>query len=92
MCMTCGFGHILPYFYIVYMTILLLHRIARDDTRCRGKYGKYWDDYCTVVPWKLLPSSLGWTGSLERCGQECRDYYPLTEYRPFHFPNSTSTE
>ncbi|KAI8850125.1 ergosterol biosynthesis ERG4/ERG24 family-domain-containing protein [Chytridium lagenaria] len=55
MCMTCGVEFVLPYFYIVYMTILLLHRIARDDDRCRGKYGKYWDMYCKAVPYKLLP-------------------------------------
>ncbi|KAJ3107369.1 7-dehydrocholesterol reductase [Phlyctochytrium planicorne] len=55
MCMTCGVGYLLPYFYIIYMTILLLHRIARDDARCRGKYGKYWDQYCKAVPYKLLP-------------------------------------
>jgi 7-dehydrocholesterol reductase len=29
MCMTCGVGYILPYFYIIYMTILLLQRIER---------------------------------------------------------------
>ncbi|KAJ3214331.1 mannose-ethanolamine phosphotransferase gpi13 [Dinochytrium kinnereticum] len=52
MCMTCGFGYLLPYFYIIYMTILLVHRIARDDARCRGKYGKFWDQYCKAVPYK----------------------------------------
>ncbi|KAI9360037.1 ergosterol biosynthesis ERG4/ERG24 [Zopfochytrium polystomum] len=55
MCMACGVGHVLPYFYVVYMTILLLHRIRRDDARCRGKYGKYWEEYSRLVPWKLLP-------------------------------------
>ncbi|KAJ3119056.1 hypothetical protein HDU96_003231 [Phlyctochytrium bullatum] len=55
MCMTCGVGYLLPYFYIVYMTILLVHRIIRDDARCRGKYGKYWDEYCKTVPYKLIP-------------------------------------
>lgn len=64
MCMTCGFGYILPYFYIIYMTILLLQRIERkfnlnnllgDQQRCQGKYGKYWEDYCTKVPYKLIP-------------------------------------
>lgn len=43
MCMTCGTNHLLPYFYIIYMTILLVHRIERDHERCKGKYGKYWD-------------------------------------------------
>ncbi|CAG8603780.1 5168_t:CDS:2 [Acaulospora morrowiae] len=55
MCLACGFNHLLPYFYIIYMTILLVHRIYRDDARCRGKYGKYWIEYCNVVKWKLIP-------------------------------------
>ncbi|GAM29289.1 hypothetical protein SAMD00019534_124650 [Acytostelium subglobosum LB1] len=55
MCLTCGFGHLLPYFYIIFMTILLLHRIERDHSRCRGKYGKYWEMYEKEVPWKLCP-------------------------------------
>ncbi|KAI8819060.1 ergosterol biosynthesis ERG4/ERG24 [Chytriomyces cf. hyalinus JEL632] len=55
MCMTCGFGHLLPYFYIVYMYILLIQRIGRDDERCRGKYGEYWVQYGKVVKHKLLP-------------------------------------
>jgi len=55
MCMACGFNHVLPYFYIIYMTILLLDRIYRDDLRCRGKYGKYWDTYGKIVKYKLIP-------------------------------------
>ena len=54
-CLPCAFNHILPYFYIVYMLILLLHRIYRDDVRCREKYGKYWDYYCEKVPYKIFP-------------------------------------
>ena len=54
-CLTCGFGHVLPYFYIIYMTILLVHRVYRDDIRCRQKYGKYWEEYCRRVPYKILP-------------------------------------
>lgn len=55
MCMACGGGFILPYFYIVYMTILLMQRVERDHQRCSGKYGKYWDQYCKEVPYKVLP-------------------------------------
>jgi len=54
-CLTCGLTHILPYFYIIYMTMLLVHRVVRDDARCRQKYGKYWEDYCRLVPWRILP-------------------------------------
>lgn len=55
MCLACGFEHILPYFYIIFMTVLLVSRVYRDHDRCAGKYGKYWDQYCKVVPYKLIP-------------------------------------
>ncbi|KAJ3019496.1 hypothetical protein HKX48_002029 [Thoreauomyces humboldtii] len=55
MCFTCGFEHFLPHFYAVYMTILLLQRVSRDQERCQGKYGKFWDEYCKAVPYKLIP-------------------------------------
>lgn len=32
-CLTCGFTHILPYFYIIYMAILLGGRVFRDEAR-----------------------------------------------------------
>ncbi|XP_053109799.1 7-dehydrocholesterol reductase isoform X2 [Hemicordylus capensis] len=54
-CLCCGFEHILPYFYIIYMTILLVHRCIRDEHRCSGKYGKDWKQYTDVVPYRLLP-------------------------------------
>lgn len=49
------FDHFLPYFYVVYLTLLLFHRAKRDDVRCRIKYGKYWDQYCEKVPYKVIP-------------------------------------
>eukprot|EP00158_Paraphelidium_tribonemae_P008658 Partr_v1_DN28644_c1_g1_i2_m50421 putative )-reductase len=55
MCASCGIDHILPWFYVVYMTILLMDRIRRDDARCSGKYGKYWTEYKKVVRWNLIP-------------------------------------
>ncbi|RKP08385.1 7-dehydrosterol-delta 7-reductase [Thamnocephalis sphaerospora] len=54
-CMTCGFQHLLPWFYVIYMSILLVHRTLRDDDRCRAKYGVYWDEYQKAVPWRLIP-------------------------------------
>ncbi|XP_069479556.1 7-dehydrocholesterol reductase [Ambystoma mexicanum] len=53
-CLTCGFDHILPYFYIIYMTILLVHRCIRDEHRCSSKYGKDWKRYTDAVPYRLL--------------------------------------
>lgn len=55
MCLACGVTHLLPYFYITFMTIVLLHRVGRDQARCQAKYGKYWDEYCRLVPYKVLP-------------------------------------
>jgi len=54
-CLACGSQHIAPYTYVIFMAILLLHRIQRDDQRCSRKYGKFWSLYCTLVPYKLLP-------------------------------------
>lgn len=54
-CLTCGTSHLLPYFYFVFMLILLLHRVKRDDERCRAKYGAVWQQYCDIVPYKLIP-------------------------------------
>ena len=45
----------LPYYYPIYLSILLIDRSFRDDARCRAKYGKYWDEYCEVVPAKVIP-------------------------------------
>ena len=49
------FNHFLPYFYVVFLTILLFDRAKRDDDRCRSKYGKYWKLYCNKVPYKIIP-------------------------------------
>jgi 7-dehydrocholesterol reductase len=50
-----GFTHFIPYFYVLYLTILLTDRASRDDRRCRRKYGPCWDEYCRRVPWKIIP-------------------------------------
>ncbi|KAG7268558.1 hypothetical protein CRUP_036315 [Coryphaenoides rupestris] len=54
-CLACGGGHLLPYFYIAYMTVLLVHRCVRDEHRCRAKYGDDWKRYTDAVPYRLLP-------------------------------------
>ncbi|NOZ02806.1 MAG: 7-dehydrocholesterol reductase [Deltaproteobacteria bacterium] len=46
---------LLPWFYVVFLTVLLTHRALRDDERCRVKYGKDWDAYCKLVPYRILP-------------------------------------
>uniref|UniRef100_A0A3P8WBU3 Delta(14)-sterol reductase TM7SF2 n=1 Tax=Cynoglossus semilaevis TaxID=244447 RepID=A0A3P8WBU3_CYNSE len=51
----CGFSHLLPYFYVTYFTILLIHRESRDERQCRAKYGKAWESYCQRVPYRIFP-------------------------------------
>lgn len=94
-----GFNHVMPYFYVIFLTILLLDRgmcalacracphmrtrtpvllasartcmhfqaramvcahvaAFRDDSRCAGKYGKYYKQYCERVPYKIIPGIL----------------------------------
>jgi 7-dehydrocholesterol reductase len=49
------FTHVLPYFYVIFLSILLLHRSIRDDKRCAAKYGIHWDQYRQRVPWRIIP-------------------------------------
>uniref|UniRef100_A0A2D4ISH8 Delta(14)-sterol reductase n=1 Tax=Micrurus lemniscatus lemniscatus TaxID=129467 RepID=A0A2D4ISH8_MICLE len=51
----CGFNHILPYFYVIYFTGLLIHREARDEHHCKKKYGLAWEKYCQRVPYRIFP-------------------------------------
>ncbi|XP_022081508.1 delta(14)-sterol reductase-like [Acanthaster planci] len=51
----CGFGSIVPYFYPIYMLILLIHRERRDSAHCRQKYGTVWAKYCEMVPYRIFP-------------------------------------
>lgn len=45
----------IPYFYVVFLSLLLLDRAFRDDARCAKKYGEYWERYCDLVPYKIIP-------------------------------------
>ncbi|KAJ7531615.1 hypothetical protein O6H91_14G051300 [Diphasiastrum complanatum] len=49
------FENYLPYFYFLFLTILLFDRAQRDEQRCRTKYKKYWAAYCKQVPYKVIP-------------------------------------
>ncbi|TFK65600.1 ERG4 ERG24 ergosterol biosynthesis protein [Pluteus cervinus] len=46
---------IIPYFYSVFFITVLIHRTSRDFERCHKKYGKDWELYCEVVPYKFIP-------------------------------------
>jgi 7-dehydrocholesterol reductase len=49
------FESILPYGYLIFLILLLLDRARRQEKRCQAKYGLYWQQYCTKVPYKLIP-------------------------------------
>jgi 7-dehydrocholesterol reductase len=49
------FSDFFPYFYVLFLTILLTQRGFRDDRRCSKKYGADWDAYCKIVPYKMIP-------------------------------------
>jgi len=46
---------LLVMFYAVFLTGLLVDRAKRDTDKCRLKYGKYYDEYCVLVPYKIVP-------------------------------------
>ncbi|XP_043691305.1 delta(14)-sterol reductase isoform X2 [Telopea speciosissima] len=51
----CGISSLIPYFYPVYLLILLIWRERRDEVRCAEKYKEVWANYCKLVPWRILP-------------------------------------
>lgn len=51
----CGISSIVPYFYPIYLLILLIWRERRDEVRCAEKYKEIWAEYCRLVPWRILP-------------------------------------
>ena len=50
----CLFDSIYPYCYLLFLTVLLIHRERRDDERCSEKYKKYWDMYKEAVPYRII--------------------------------------
>jgi len=45
----------IPYFYSVFFITVLIHRCSRDFERCSIKYGKDWEQYCSIVKYKFIP-------------------------------------
>ncbi|EGN94675.1 hypothetical protein SERLA73DRAFT_187724 [Serpula lacrymans var. lacrymans S7.3] len=50
-----GFTTPVTYFYVVYFTVLLVHRQRRDEEACEKKYGKDWAKYKKMVPYRIIP-------------------------------------
>jgi 7-dehydrocholesterol reductase len=47
--------HFIPYFYTLFLGILLWDRAWRDDQRMKDKYGPKWTEYCGKVRYMLVP-------------------------------------
>ena len=50
-----AFGALLPYSYVMFLTILLTHRSFRDEQKCGKKYGTFWQQYCRKVKHRIVP-------------------------------------
>ncbi len=51
----CVYIGLVPFIYAGYLTVLLVHRERRDDGFCQQKYGKDWNEYCKLVPYRMVP-------------------------------------
>lgn len=51
----CGISSPVPYFYPIYLFILLIWRERRDEVRCAQKYKDIWAEYRKLVPWRIFP-------------------------------------
>ncbi|KAJ3696037.1 hypothetical protein LUZ60_001414 [Juncus effusus] len=51
----CGARSVIPYFYPIYLFILLIWRERRDEARCAQKYKEVWAEYCKLVPYRIFP-------------------------------------
>lgn len=51
----CGIRSVLPWFYPVYLSSLLVSRELRDERACAKKHGHGWQKYREAVPYRILP-------------------------------------
>lgn len=52
---SCGFDSFIPFYYVCFFTCVLIDRERRDCGRCEKKYGKLWEEYVQLVPYKFIP-------------------------------------
>ena len=53
--MCAGFSHWQPFLLPLSLFLLLTQRAARDDKKCRAKYGSLWEEYCRQVKFRMIP-------------------------------------
>ena len=50
-----GLSHWQPYLLPLSLFLLLTQRAARDDKKCRAKYGTLWEEYCRTAKFRMIP-------------------------------------
>jgi delta14-sterol reductase len=50
-----GFATPIPYYFVVFFAVLLIHRELRDEAKCAAKYGDTWKIYKQKVPYRIVP-------------------------------------
>lgn len=50
-----GYAHAIPYIFPLLMTLILVNRARRVDDYCRDRYQVAWDEYCSRVPYRIIP-------------------------------------
>lgn len=53
--MCAGLSHWQPYLLPLSLFLLLTQRAARDDRKCRAKYGPLWEEYCRTAKFRMIP-------------------------------------
>ena len=53
--MCAGFSHWQPFLLPLSLFLLLTQRAARDDKKCRVKYGHLWEEYCRQARFRMIP-------------------------------------
>ena len=48
-------GAAIPWLYPLYYVTFLASRQYDDDVRCAKKYGSLWEEYCKIVPYRIVP-------------------------------------
>jgi len=46
---------LIPFTNALFLTGVTVQRETRDNRWCKAKYGKDWDTYCKLVPYKMIP-------------------------------------
>jgi delta24(24(1))-sterol reductase len=45
----------MPFLYPAFFLVMIVHRVGRDEKRCREKYGRDWERYKAAVPYCWIP-------------------------------------